>query len=166
MEQPSAIKHIRDIIILPFSVTVLIPFLIYRGREIEVLDNTGIKLLGALLLSSGLSLFVYTVYLFKTIGKGTLAPWTPTQKLIISGPYQYCRNPMISGVLFILLGETLLFASRTILIEAAIFFLVNTIYFMLKEEPDLYKRFGEDYKKYKKNVPRWLPRLKPYAEVK
>ncbi|MFC0773481.1 methyltransferase family protein [Terrimonas alba] len=82
--------------------------------------------------------------------------------MVIAGPYQYCRNPMISGVFFILLGETLFLNSTNILTEALIFFVVNTVYFVLKEEPDLYKRFGEEYLVYKKNVPRWIPKLKPY----
>ncbi len=44
-----------------------------------------------------LSLFFYTVFLSETLGHGTLIPWTPTQKLVIVGPYPYCRNPMIIG---------------------------------------------------------------------
>jgi len=117
---------------------------------------------GLLLATCGLLLFLYTVFLFRKAGKGTLAPWAPTQKLVISGPYNYCRNPMISGVLFILTGEALVLNSPGILIWAGIFFLVNTVYFIGMEEPGLEKRFGEAYRQYKKNVPRWIPRLTPY----
>lgn len=115
-------------------------------------------------MSGGLTLFLYTVVLFRTYGKGTLAPWTPTQKLVVFGPYRYCRNPMITGVFFILIGESMVYYSINILIWAGVFFLINTTYFLLKEEPDLYKRFGEEYLEYKKNVPRWIPRLKPYGK--
>ena len=45
------------------------------------------------------------------------------------------------------------------------YFGLNSIYFILKEEPDLQKRFGEDYKKYKENVPRWIPRWKPWLKL-
>lgn len=162
MQEPSIIKHIRDILILPFTVTVIIPYLVYDKHQALFNENIFLKVMGIILVVCGLILFLWTVYLFKTIGKGTLAPWTPTQKLVITGPYQYCRNPMIAGVLFILLGETFLLNSTNILIEALIFFVVNTIYFMLKEEPDLYKRFGGEYLVYKKNVPRWIPKLKAY----
>lgn len=164
MRQPSLIKHIRDIIILPFTVTVIIPYLNYNEKQTAIPDNIVIKILGILFFLPGLYLFLYTVYLFKTFGKGTLAPWSPTQKLVIRGPYKYCRNPMITGVLFILVGETLFFHSTNILIWTCTFFLINTLYFILKEEPDLYKRFGDKYKKYKENVPRWIPKFKPYLE--
>jgi protein-S-isoprenylcysteine O-methyltransferase Ste14 len=104
-----------------------------------------------------LSLFLYTVFLFRTVGKGTLAPWSAKQKLVVSGPYRYCRNPMITGVLFILSGEALFFHSTPLLTWMVSFFVFNTLYFIVFEEPDLEERFGEDYKVYKKKVPRWIP---------
>lgn len=163
MQGPSIIKHIRDIIILPFSVAVIIPYLCYDKDQTLFSANPFNKPLGIAFVILGLSLFSWTVYLFRNFGKGTLAPWTPTQKLVVKGPYQYCRNPMITGVFFILIGETLFLNSTGILICGAIFFIVNTVYFILSEEPDLYKRFGEEYLHYKKHVPRWIPRLTPYS---
>ena len=112
----------------------------------------------------GLFLFFYTVFLFRKIGKGTLAPWSEKQKLVVAGPYRYCRNPMISGVLFILIGEALVLHSLSILTWSGCFFVINTIYFLVSEEPALERRFGDDYKQYKKQVSRWLPRIKPYHQ--
>lgn len=165
MQGPSIFKHIRDIILLPFTVSVIIPWLIYKESNTLFTPNIYHKPVGAILITIGLALFVWTVYLFRSFGKGTLAPWTPTQKLVIRGPYKYCRNPMITGVFFILIGETLFLNSMNIFIEVIIFFLVNTVYFILKEEPDLRKRFGAEYDIYKKNVPRWIPRIRPYQPV-
>ena len=165
MQQPSILHHIRDILILPFTVTIIIPYLCYNKNQTLFRESFLVKLLGIVFLICGICLFFWTVYLFKVYGKGTLAPWTPTERLIIRGPYKYCRNPMISGVLFILLGETLLLNSLNILIIAICFFIINTIYFILKEEPDLRKRFGKEYEIYKKNVPRWIPNLNPYTPV-
>ena len=71
---------------------------------------------------------------------------------------------MITGVLFILAGEAFYFNAEPILLWAAIFFIISNIYFILIEEPGLLKRFGEDYKKYKGNVPRWIPKTKPYIK--
>ncbi|MFN8335568.1 MAG: isoprenylcysteine carboxylmethyltransferase family protein [Cyclobacteriaceae bacterium] len=156
------LKHLRDILILPFSVTVIIPLLIYENTNWFFFDNLALTIFGSVILSCGLALFLYTVVLFRTYGRGTLAPWTPTEKLVIRGPYRYCRNPMISGVFFILIGESMVYYSINILIWAGIFLLINTTYFVLKEEPDLYKRFGDEYSEYKRNVPRWIPRLTPY----
>jgi protein-S-isoprenylcysteine O-methyltransferase Ste14 len=164
MQPPSLSKHLRDLFLLPFNVTIVIPFFIHDLIQVPLTEVVFLKPLGKIILISGLSLFSYTIYLFGTTGKGTLAPWSPTQKLVVKGPYRHCRNPMITGVLFILIGESLLFFSIAILLWAFIFFIINTIYFIIKEEPDLHKRFGEEYKIYKQHVPRWLPRITPYKE--
>lgn len=162
MKQPSLLSHLRDIIILPFVVTVVVPWWILVGDCTAGVWEVVSKIAGALLFLPGAGLLFYTIFLFKTKGRGTLAPWSPTQTLIVIGPYRYCRNPMITGVFFMLLGEGAYFCSLNIFIWAGSFFLINTLYFIFKEEPDMYKRFGENYSRYKANVPRWLPRIKPY----
>lgn len=166
MQQPSILKHLRDIIILPFTVTFIIPYFVYDAKQTYLPGNLYIKFAGVAFFIFGLCLFAITVYLFKAFGKGTLAPWSPKQKLIIRGPYKYCRNPMITGVIFILAGETLFLHSTNILIWTVLVFLINDVYFILYEEPDLLERFGSDYKKYKQNVPRWIPRITPYSNNK
>ena len=70
---------------------------------------------------------------------------------------------MISGVLAMLLGETFLAGSWLIGAWALAFLLTNHAYFVLSEEPGLERRFGEGYRTYKANVPRWIPRLTPWA---
>ncbi len=155
-------RHLRDIAILPFTMTCIVPYWIYDASNTLFSQADFLVLVGAGLVAPGIGLFSYTVFLFATKGDGTLAPWSPTKKLVIRGPYRYCRNPMISAVFLILLGESLLLNSRDILIWAAIFFAINTLYFVLIEEPDLKSRFGNAYVVYMKNVPRWLPRLSPY----
>jgi protein-S-isoprenylcysteine O-methyltransferase Ste14 len=146
--------------ILPITVLVLVPLYIERDISVEYLSAL---LIGIILICGGVTLMIITISIFIRIGKGTLAPWSPTKKLVITGIYRYVRNPMIIGVLIVLIGESISFLSLNILIWALIFFIINNIYFLFYEEPDLEKRFGNDYKEYKKNVPRWIPRFKPYA---
>ncbi|MFK7906772.1 MAG: isoprenylcysteine carboxylmethyltransferase family protein, partial [Chitinophagales bacterium] len=112
----------------------------------------------------GLYFVISTIRLFSKVGKGTLAPWHPTQKLIVRGLYQRMRNPMIIGVLFILSGETIFFGSEYLLAWFLLFFIVNHIYFLFSEEPQLQKRFGSSYERYRQNVPRWLPRLQQWQD--
>src|SRR5258708_2673953 len=69
---------------------------------------------------------------------------------------------LILGVLTVLLGEATMFSSVPILTWAGTFFMINTIYFFILEEPQLDDRFGEDYRLYKKHVSCWIPRMKPY----
>ena len=102
----------------------------------------------------------WTVALFVRNGRGTLAPWDPTSHLVISGPYRYVRNPMITGVATILAGEALFFRSWGVAIELAAFLAVNALYFPLVEEPGMRRRFGSEYDEYSARVPRWLPRVR------
>ena len=162
MKTNSLISHLIAITLLPFTVTIIIPSYIFRNEQSFVPDTILIKAAGAILMGLGLLLFAMTLRLFISTGKGTLAPWDPPQNLIVKGPYRHCRNPMICGVLFILVGESFLFRSADILTWAGTFFIINNIYFLVYEEPGLLKRFGSDYEKYKKNVPRWIPKWSPY----
>ena len=151
-------RHLRAIGLCPFVVTVVVPGIILWGSEVAR-AGWALVLVGALLIALGLGLVAWTVGLFATVGGGTLAPWDPTKRLVIRGPYRYVRNPMIDGVLLILLGESALFASPGLLIWFAAVLAVNAVYIPLVEEPGLRKRFGEEYEAYRAAVPRWLPRL-------
>ena len=155
--------------VLPVTVLIIVPAGILRGTG-EYPLGWGLPLVwdiisiaaGVALMACGLFLLSWTIQLFNNIGKGTLAPWSPTSKLVAIGPYRYVRNPMINGVLITLLGETLAFGSFGLLIWFLTFFIINHIYFIVSEEPGLVKRFGDSYLEYKKNVPCWIPRLKPW----
>jgi protein-S-isoprenylcysteine O-methyltransferase Ste14 len=145
-------------VLLPGTVTVVIPALIVWLGGANVQPVTAV--VGALVVAAGLGLVAWTVTLFVRIGRGTLAPWSPTSELVVAGPYRVVRNPMITGVGTILAGEALFFRSWGIAIELAVFAAVNAIYFPLVEEPGLRRRFGADYEEYCARVPRWLPRVR------
>jgi len=142
--------------------TIVGPALILAGTEHPPITAAS-ALAGCTLASVGVTLFIQTVGLFARVGKGTLAPWDPTAKLVVEGPYRRVRNPMISGVLFVLVGEAVLFRSSALALYAAIFFAVNAVWMPLVEEPLLRERFGDDYDRYAANVPRWRPRLRPWS---
>jgi protein-S-isoprenylcysteine O-methyltransferase Ste14 len=147
--------------ILPFTVLVIVPLWIEKKKTLQMSVHLFAGLVVILL---GLTIMTITISSFIRIGKGTLAPWSPTKKLVVKCLYKYVRNPMILGVFTVLLGEVLSLWSQNILIWAGAFFLINTIYFIIYEEPNLEKRFGDEYREYKKHVPRWLPRVTPYHQ--
>ena len=157
---------LQAILILPFNVLVTIPAVILYFCQFDIISpEFSFKFtLMLFLLALGFFLVIWTMCLFATVGKGTPAPWDPIDKLIVTGPYAYVRNPMLCGVFCILFAETLLFQSKALLIYALIFIVINAIYFPLSEEKGLLKRYGEDYAEYKRNVPRFLPRLTPYRK--
>ncbi len=162
--------HFRAILLLPGMVLGVIPAtLLWLGGldSFRIWQSfPGPKLIlpivGIISISLGLSLMVATIRLFVTVGKGTLAPWEPTQKLVVQGVYRHVRNPMISGVILVLLGEAMLTASLPLFCWFLVAALINAAYIPLSEEPGLVKRFGEDYLIYKRNVPRWVPRWTPW----
>jgi protein-S-isoprenylcysteine O-methyltransferase Ste14 len=160
-------KHLRAILLLPGIVTIVVPATILYFARLDTFvlrlsypaTCIALAVLGGALICLGLVLMVATIRLFVTVGKGTLAPWNPTQRLVVQGIYRHVRNPMISGVSFILLGEALLAASLPLLCWFMFALIVNAVYIPLIEEPGLVKRFGDQYLAYKRNVPRWIPRL-------
>lgn len=165
-----AVNHLRAIVVLPCMVTLVIPatLLWWKGPDTfgwwqSAPIRAALSTVGAALICFGLVLMAATVRLFATVGRGTLAPWNPTQRLVVHGVYRYVRNPMISGVLAILLGEAVLAVSLPIACWFLAFFTVNAVYIPLSEEPGLLQRFGEDYAEYRRNVPRWVPRLTAWS---
>lgn len=165
----SVFKHILSILLLPTVVTVVIPVIIlYRtgaanvGWSLPPWLNLVPPFGGLVLIALGLTLMVKTIALFATVGRGTLAPWAPPERLVVRGIYRHVRNPMISGVLSVLCGEVFLVGSIPLSEWFGTFLLINLIYIPLLEEPGLEERFGQQYRTYKQNVPRWIPRLKPW----
>ena len=156
----SAWRQLRAIALLPGTVAVAVPAVLLATSDWEF--EPLLAALGAPLVAAGFALWLWTVRLFATIGRGTLAPWDPTEQLVVEGPYAHVRNPMITAVLAVLAGEALVFGSAAIAIWAGVFAVVNHVFFLAYEEPAVEKRFGDDYRRYKQNVPRWIPRRTPW----
>jgi protein-S-isoprenylcysteine O-methyltransferase Ste14 len=162
-------KHLRAIVLLPVMVTVVVP-----GALVVLTGGVNIgwslspplhlvpTLFGLLLIGTGLLAVVHTIGLFAARGEGTLAPWDPTRKLVQQSLYRHMRNPMISGVLLVLLGEVAVAGSIALLGWTALFLMANLIYIPLVEERSLEGRFGQEYARYRQNVPAWIPRLRPW----
>jgi len=163
-------RHARAIGLLPGVVAVVVPAVIlWRTEAVSV--GWGLPpalallpvLLGVALIAVGLALVVWTIRLFAVVGRGTLAPWDPTARLVVDGPYSHVRNPMITGVAAILAGEAALLGSAPLAAWLASVVVVNALYLPLVEEAGLRRRYGDEYELYRANVPRWLPRLRPWS---
>lgn len=161
-------KHLRAIVLLPGVVTVVVPAIIIYSTGTQPFYSTIrilLALFGVVLVGLGLVLLVATNRHFAKIGKGTLAPWNPTSQLVVEGVYRHVRNPMISGVFAILLGESLVAGSVPLFVWFLVFVTINAIYIPFFEEPGLKRRFGADYDEYRRHVPRWIPRLRPWINL-
>lgn len=110
------------------------------------------------LLMLGVILWGWCVVLFFK-SKGTPVPFNPPPKLIDTGPYAYTRNPMLSGVVFMFAALGILMKSITVtFVITPILILIIVIELKMIEEPELEKRLGEPYRKYKKRVPMFFPK--------
>ncbi len=99
----------------------------------------------------------WTVRVQFTVGKGTPIPLMATQKLIVRGPYTYCRNPMTLGTDLFYLGIALWLGSISALGLGLVYPVGILIYIKLVEERELEKRFGSEYLEYKKKTPFLIP---------
>ena len=156
-------RWILPILILPMNAVVFIPCVIlwltgYQWKA-NYLAST---VLGCILMLAGMGFAVWTMLLFHTIGCGTAAPWDPPKCLVVAGPYCHVRNPMLTSVFVIQAAESLLLNSWAIFTWLIVFFIANMLYFAFVEERELEKRFGDAYHEYRQNVPRLIPRLRPW----
>ena len=88
---------------------------------------------------------------------GTPFPMLPTKKLLVIGPFKYCRNPMTLGTILLYSGIAVMVGSYTALLFVLIFFLILLAYLKLVEEQELALRFGQAYLDYKNDTPFIIP---------
>lgn len=86
--------------------------------------------------------------------------------LVISGPFAHVRNPLYVGNILLYFGIGIMSMSLFpyLQIVALLFFVFQYFVIVKEEEGYLIKTFGEDYKKYFNNVPRFLWRFSSYKD--
>jgi protein-S-isoprenylcysteine O-methyltransferase Ste14 len=163
-------RHLLSILVFPVTVTLVVPALMlapaHPRPNFGSLLNIGLVIIGGLLIAGGFGMWLWTVSLFDRIGKGTLGLGKVMGEpvhLVVVGPYRHVRNPMISGVLAILLGEAAVAASGSLFLWFAIFLTLQEIALRVWEEPHLTQRYGSEYVDYRQNVPRWIPRISAWT---
>ncbi len=161
-------RHFRAVLLAPVLMAVVVPLAIWltaglRQVEVPAAGRWLALAVGGALVSAGVALFLWTNVLFDREGKGTLAIFDPPRRLVVRGPYRHVRNPMITSVIAVLFGEAVMTRSSWLMLWSLTFLGVNMLFMPLFEEPGLVRRFGEDYMRYRANVPRWLPRVRPWS---
>jgi protein-S-isoprenylcysteine O-methyltransferase Ste14 len=120
------------------------------------------KLVGVALIAAGAAVLLSAFARFVIEGVGTPAPVAPTEHLVVGGLYRHLRNPMYVAVTATIVGQAALLGRAGLLLYALAFMAAVSTFAKLYEEPVLGERFGEEYERYRRAVPAWRPRLRPW----
>lgn len=137
---------------LPGVVALAAPLVLAAGNH----PNPHNLVLAGALLFMGSLLLGWCVREFYVAGRGTLAPWAPPQRLVVSGPYRITRNPMYIAVGLILAGWAVLYWSAALLIYAMSIGIAFQLRVLHGEEPRLARTFGAAWESYRAQTKRWL----------
>ena len=137
------------------------------GFRVEMAGAARWRWLAAIPSVLGFAVALRCVWDFGRTGRGSPAPFAPPKRLVVIGFYRYVRNPIYVGAawgwigLWIVLGH----ASPVSIAIAAAAILGVHLFVTLYEEPTLRRKFGVDYDEYRRNVRRWLPRVRGWSKA-
>ena len=118
----------------------------------------GMRPMGAVFMVLGAALALSCGAVFVAHGEGTPAPFDPPRRFVAHGPYRWVRNPMIIGVVVLLVGFGLWNQSVSIVLFGVVVAVGIHLFIVLIEEPGLALRFGSDYNEYRAAVNRYIPK--------
>ncbi len=160
MKGKAALGSLLFFIVAPGTVAGLVPWWLTNGWQGKA--PLVLQLAGGVFVLTGLAGLVYSFVRFVVEGLGTPAPVAPTKHLVVGGLYRFVRNPMYVAILAIVLGQAMFFGSLALLVYAVVTWIVPASFVKFYEEPTLRRTFGAEYDEYRRNVPAWIPRLKPW----
>ena len=138
----------------------------WLGFQVDLAGHARWRWLAAAPAVLGFAVALRCIWDFGWTGRGTPAPIAPPQRLVAVGFYRYVRNPMYVGFITGWIGLWIVFGRATWPAVAGFAAAVGGVHLfvLLYEEPTLHRKFGGDYDEYRRNVPRWLPRLSPWSK--
>jgi protein-S-isoprenylcysteine O-methyltransferase Ste14 len=109
----------------------------------------------------GAAITAWSVFSFHK-SRGTPVPVNPPPVLIVSGPYKYARNPMLMGVFLLMFGLGFAMHSLSLtLVFTPLYILAHAWELKQIEEPELIKRFGNEFLTYRRLTPMFFPGIQP-----
>jgi len=162
---PAILASAIFLVIAPGIVAGYVPWRICRWHVgVPLLGISWFRLVGVLLIAAGLPVLLDSFTRFALQGLGTPAPILPTRHLVVTGLYQYVRNPMYVAVVALILGQGLFFGSFGVLQYGIAVWAGFYLFVLVYEEPILRSSYGLEYEDFCANVPRWIPRLRPWRQ--
>ena len=159
----AAAGSVLFLVVAPGVVAGLVPWLLTGWESDDELGElTVLRAFGGILLAGGIVVLLDAFARFVREGRGTPAPVAPTERLVVGGLYRHVRNPMYLAVEAAILGQALLLGRVVLVAYAAVIGAAFWAFVRLYEEPTLARRYGAEYDAYRRAVPAWWPRLRPW----
>jgi len=158
----AAIGTVAFLLAAPGAAIGLVPWWLTDGWETGDLRWLPLQVLGAIMIVAGAGALLHAFARFAVEGIGTPAPVAPTERLVVGGLYRHVRNPMYLAVGAAIAGQGLLLGRAVLFGWLAVFALLVVSFVRLYEEPTLARRYGAQYDAYRRAVPAWLPRRRPW----
>ncbi len=150
-----ALRNLLFTVVVPGTGGIYLPWLILTRHGAA---PTPVAWPAVAVISAGVGLYLWCLWVFAVVGRGTPGPWDPPRRLIAVGPYRWVRNPIYLAALLIILGEAWLFGSAALLLYAGMAAVAFHLLVIAYEEPRLRTQFGQQYEAYRRTVSRWIPR--------
>ena len=152
------VKTLLFTVVMPGTVGLYVPqWLKSGGVELP----WGARATGLALFVCGAAIYFWCAWDFASKGLGTPAPIDAPRVLVVIGLYRFTRNPMYVGVLAVILGQALYYGAVSVAFYACAVLAGFELFVRFYEEPTLGRLFGEQYKDYCRQVPRWIFRISP-----
>ena len=117
--------------------------------------------LGLVLLVAASALGIRSAWVMSTLGSGTPLPSAMPNHLVVAGPYRWVRNPMALAGIAQGMAVGLILGSWLVVVYAVVGAVVWNAVIRPHEEADLERRFGEEFRRYRRAVRCWLPNRAP-----
>ena len=156
----AAAGSLAFLVVAPGVVAGLVPWLL-TGWDADDPSRPAV-VAGWVLIGAGTAVLLSAFARFVLEGIGTPAPIAPTERLVVGGLYRFVRNPMYLAVAAVIVGQGLILGRPVLYAYAALFGVTVWTFVRVYEEPTLARRFGADYEAYRRSVPAWRPRLRPW----
>jgi len=155
----SLIKTVMFTVAVPGTVAIYVPYRL-RGSGAHLSKPLGS--IGLAPIAAGVAVYLWCAWDFATFGRGTPLPLDAPDRLVARGLYRFIRNPMYFGVLLVIFGQALWYASVATLYYGLAVAIAFHLFVISYEEPALTRQFGESYREYCRRVPRWI--IRPFAK--
>jgi protein-S-isoprenylcysteine O-methyltransferase Ste14 len=158
----AALGSLVFLVLVPGVVAGVVPWWLTEWQVQERHVWIPLQIAGWILLVGGVAVLLDAFMRFVLEGLGTPAPVAPPERLVVGGLYRYVRNPMYLAVAAIIVGQALVLGQSILLLYTALFAVAVATFVHWYEEPTLRRQFGEQYETYRRAVPAWWPRRKPW----